>query len=67
MSLSLYSVEKMHCKVEKNTTRKEFGRELSRKVLVVAINKTMTVLRKDARSSVLHTMGQRKVVVANVR
>ena len=56
MSLSLYSVEKVHCKVEKNTTRKEFGRELSREVLVVAINKTMTVLGKDAHSSVLHTI-----------
>ena len=31
VSLSLYSVEKMDCKVEKNsnTTRKGFGRELS--------------------------------------
>ena len=51
----------------KEHNAKRVWRELSREVLVVAINKTMTVLGKDAHSSVLHTIGQRKVVVANVR
>ena len=67
MSLSLYSVEKMNCKVEKNTTRKEIGRELNREVFAVSLDKTGAVLGKDAHSSVLHTIGQRKVAVANVR
>ena len=67
VSLSLYSVEKMNCKVEKNTTRKEIGRELNREVFAVSLDKTGAVLGKDAHSSVLHTIGQRKVVVANVR
>ena len=58
---------KMNCKVEKNTTRKEIGRELNREVFVVSLDKTGAVLGKDAHSSVLHTIGQRKVVVANVR
>ena len=53
----------MHFKVEKNATRKEFGRELSLEVFVVANNNTRTVLGTDEHSSVLHTIGQRKVVV----
>ena len=57
----------MNCKVEKNTTRKEIGRELNREVFAVSLDKTGAVLGKDAHSSVLHTIGQRKVVVANVR
>ena len=53
----------MHYNVEKNATRKEFERELSLEVFAVSINKTRTVLGTDAHSSVLHTIGQRKVVV----
>ena len=56
----------MHYKtyqVEKSATRKEIGKELSREVFAVSINKTRTVLGTDVRSSVLHTIGQRKVVV----
>ena len=49
-------------RVEKNATRKGFGRELSLEVFVVSINKTRTVLGTDAHSSVLHTVGQRKVM-----
>ena len=46
----------MHYKVEKNATRKGFGRELSLEVFAVSINKTRTVLGTDAHSSVLHTI-----------
>ena len=46
-------------KVEKNATRRGFERELSLEVFAVSINKTRTVLRTDAHSSVLHTIGQR--------
>ena len=53
----------MHYMVVKNTTRKEFGRELSLEFVAVSINKTRTVLGTDAHSSVPHTIGQRKVVV----
>ena len=53
----------MHFKVEKNATQKEFGRELSLEVFVVANNNTRTLLGTDEHSSVLHTIGQRKVVV----
>ena len=53
----------MHYKVEKDATRKEFERERSLEVFAVSINKTRTVLGTDAHSSVLHTIGQRKVVV----
>ena len=53
----------MHYKVEKNATRKEFGRELSLEVFAVSNNKTRTVLGTDAHSSVFHTIGQRKVVI----
>ena len=53
----------MHYKVEKNASRKEFGGELSLEVFVVSNNNTRTVLGTDAHSSVLHTIGQRKVVV----
>ena len=49
--------------VEKNATRREFGRELSLEVFAVSINKTRTVLGTEAHSSVLHTIGQRKVTV----
>ena len=49
-------------KVEKSATRKEIGRELSREVFAVLIDKTRTVLGTDVHSSVLHTIGQRKVV-----
>ena len=52
----------MHYKVEKNATRKGFGRELSLEVSAVPIDKTRTVLGTDAHSSVLHTVGQRKVM-----
>ena len=52
----------MHCKVEKNATRKGFGRELSLEVFAISSNKTRTVLGTDAHSSVLHTIGQRKVM-----
>ena len=52
----------MHCKVEKNATRKGFGRELSLEVFAISNNKTRTVLGTDAHSSVLHTIGQRKVM-----
>ena len=48
----------MHYKVEKNATRKGFGRELSLEIFVVSINKTRTVLGTDA----VHTVGQRKVM-----
>ena len=34
----------MHYKVEKNATRKGFGRDLSLEVFAVSINKTTTVL-----------------------
>ena len=53
----------MHYKVENNATRKEFERELSLEVVAVSVNKTRTVLGTVAHSSVLHTIGQRKVVV----
>ena len=53
----------MHYKVEKNATRKEFGRELSLEVFAVSNNKTRTFLGTDVHSSVLHTIGQRKVVI----
>ena len=54
----------MHYRVEKNATRREFGRELSLEVFDVSINKTRTVLLwTDAHSSMLHTIGQRKVMV----
>ena len=46
----------MHYKVEKNATRKGFGRELSLEVFAVSINKTRTVLETDAHSSVFHTI-----------
>ena len=36
---------------------------MSREVFAVAINKTRTVLGTEAHNSVLHTIGQRKVVV----
>ena len=49
----------MHYKVKKDATRKGFGRELILEVFAVSINKTRTVLRTDAHSSVLHTIGQR--------
>ena len=52
----------MHYKEEKNATRKGFGRELSLEVFAVSINKTRTVLGTDAHSSVLHTVGQPKVM-----
>ena len=58
MSLSIDSPYNMHYKVETNATRKEF-----REVFAVSINKTRTVLGTDAHSSVLYTIGQRKVVV----
>ena len=41
----------MHYKVEKNATRKEFGRELSLEVFVVSNNNTRTVLGTDARTA----------------
>ena len=47
----------MHYKVEKNATRKEIGRELSREVFA-----ERTVLGTDAHSTVFHTIGQRNVV-----
>ena len=52
----------MHYKVKKDATRKGFGRELSLEVFAVSINKTRTVLGTDAHSSMLHTVGQRKVM-----
>ena len=52
----------MHYKVEKNATRKGLGREQSLEVFAVSINKTRTVLGTDAHSSVLHTVGQRRVM-----
>ena len=62
-SLSLDSVFVRHNKGEKNATRKEIGRDLSREVSVVAINIARTVLGTDTHSTVLLTIGQRKVVV----
>ena len=65
VSLSLDSVQIMHYKVEKNAKKgrtKGFGRELSLEVCAVSINKTRTVLGTDVHSSVLHTVGQRKVM-----
>ena len=53
----------MHYKVEKNATRKGFRRELSLRVFAVSNNKNRTVPGTDAHSSVLHTIGQLKVVV----
>ena len=53
----------MHHKVEKNATRKEIRRELSREIFAVSINKARIVLGADAHCSVLHAIGQRKVVV----
>ena len=52
----------MHYKVEKNATRKGFGRELNLEVFAVSINKTRTILGTDAHSSVLHTVEQREVM-----
>ena len=52
----------MHYKIEKNATRKGFGREPSLEVFAVSINTTRTVLGTDEHSSVLHTVGQRNVM-----
>ena len=46
----------------KERNSKEVGKELSLEVFAVSINKTRTVLGTDAHSSVLHTVGQRKVM-----
>ena len=53
----------MHYKVEKNATRKKFERELSLEVFAVQSIKQGPFLGRTRTAPVLHTIGQRKVVV----